>query len=600
MIEKIFLQLLNMSFTSSVVILFVLVLRLFLRKVPTIYSYALWAVVLFRLLCPFSFESVLSLLPTKANPISQDIVYMSMPEVDTGIAAMNQVINTSLQTSLPAASPEVSINPIQIWVGLGSWIWLIGVFCLIGYSMIALLRLSKRLTDSRHHSDNIYLCGKIDTAFVMGILCPRIYLPANLSEKEKEYILHHEETHIRRFDHIIKLLAFFALCLHWFNPLAWLAFFLSAKDMEMSCDEAVIKKLGNEVKKDYSASLLTLATGRRIVGGTPLAFGEGDTKSRVKNVLNYKKPAFWVVVICLVLVVGLVIGLMANPIQSPANPENAEIAKDIEELWQSRTNYVGDNSAVGNIISKLNFPEELTREGFQLYTDSPPYGLVLHFKTNTATEDFSMDTSNTMLFKKNALILFSLIENVDRIEFVLDYEEKVPSFAYTRSWAHLVMEQNDLFGRTETLEDFKKLIEEIPAAIGKEIEDGSSEFQGSQEPLTFFVKPDEPPEVMADAAAEIFRRTDGHKAIPPLMTMGTYDISRVWVRAAEPSPAEEAMNIVYHYVVQLDYTLTEAKDSPQENSTAEQSPRKNSFIRLLYVKELEYGGFEIVNVATAS
>lgn len=606
MIEKLFLQFLNMSFTGSVVILFVLVLRLFLKKAPTIYSYALWAVVLFRLLCPFSFESVLSLLPTKANPISQDIVYMALPEVDTGIAVVNQVINTSLQTSMPSPTPEASINPIQIWVALGSWIWLIGALCLMVYSMIALLRLNKRLADARHHRDNLYLSDKIDTAFVMGVLRPRIYLPANLSEKEKEYILHHEETHVRRFDHIVKLLGFLALCLHWFNPLVWLAFFLSTKDMEMSCDEAVIKKLGHEVKKDYSVSLLTLATGRRIVGGTPLAFGEGDTRSRVKNVLNYKKPAFWVMVVCLVLVIGLAVGLMANPLQNSVNPENGEVAKEIEALWQFRTQYVGDNSAVGNIISGLDFPEELTREGFQLHTDSPPYGLTLHFKTNLKTQQFYSNEANRTIFIKNALILFSLIENVEHIDFALNDEEYNPNhfagnygFGFSRTWAQDILGESNLFDKTESLEEFETLMKKISVAIDRSGESTSDTIQGNQEPLFFFVKPDEPPEVIADVAVELFRKTPIHKTVPPLMAAGTYDISRVWIREADPSPAEEEANMVYHYVVQLDYSLTEAEGLPQENGTAEQSARKTSFTRLLYLKELEHGGFQIVNMGTA-
>lgn len=170
------------------------------------------------------------------------------------------------------------------------------------------MKLQKRLKNAVRERDNIYLAEHLETPFVMGIIRPRIYLPASLTDKEKRYIILHEEMHIKRFDHIVKIFSFFVLCLHWFNPLVWAAFFISGKDMEMSCDEAVIKQLGSNVKKEYSASLLTLATGRRVIGGTPLAFGEGDTKGRIKNVLNYKKPAFWVVVLA---VIGLqkVIGL---------------------------------------------------------------------------------------------------------------------------------------------------------------------------------------------------------------------------------------------------------------------------------------------------
>jgi len=317
MLDKIFLQILNMSFTASIVILFVVVVRLLLKNAPKNFSYALWSVVMFRLICPFSFESIFGLLPTKVTPISQDIVYMTVPKIDTGILAINNVVNTSLS----AATPSASMNPLMIWVFFGRTAWLVGIAILSIYSIVSLLRLHKQLKNAVHERDNIYILKGFQTPFVIGLSRPRIYLPATLSKEEKSYILLHEQTHIKRFDHVVKILSFFVLCLHWFNPLVWLAFFLSNKDMEMSCDEAVIKKMGNDVKKDYSSSLLSLATGRRFIGGTPLAFGEGDTKDRIKNVLNYKKPAFWIVIIALVLVIAVGFGLLANPMDRGNLPD---------------------------------------------------------------------------------------------------------------------------------------------------------------------------------------------------------------------------------------------------------------------------------------
>lgn len=330
MLDSLFLQILNMSFITGLVILFVLVARLLLKKAPKAFSYALWSVVLFRLVCPVSFESIFSLLPVKANPISQDIVYAAVPKIDTGITIINNTVNASL----PAATPYASINPLQVWVFLGRVVWLVGVAVLLSYSIVSLLKLQKQLRNAVHERYNIYFVEQLCTPFVMGIFRPKIYLPATLSAEEKQYILLHEHTHIKRFDHVIKLLSFFLLCLHWFNPLVWVAFFVSDRDMEMTCDEAVIKRLGNHVKKDYSSSLLSLATGRRIVGGTPLAFGEGDTKGRIKNVLNYKKPAFWTVVVALVAVVGICAGLMANPIVKRTSMQWAGSlqVKDIEKI----------------------------------------------------------------------------------------------------------------------------------------------------------------------------------------------------------------------------------------------------------------------------
>lgn len=309
MLEKIFLQILNMSFTASFVIILVLIARLFLKKSPKVLSYALWGVVLFRLICPFSFESMFSLLPVKSNPIPLDIVYEAIPTIDTGIPVINHTVNQSLS----AATPAASINPLQIWTFIGSTVWLLGIAILLIYSIISLMKLQKYLKNAVHEKDNIYLAEHLDTPFVMGFIRPKIYLPTSLTEEEKRYILLHEQMHIKRFDHVIKLVSFFALCLHWFNPLVWIAFLISGKDMEMSCDEAVVKRLGIDVKKEYSSSLLTLATGRRIIGGSPLAFGEGDTKGRIKNVLNYKKPTLWFVFVALLAVVVLTIGFLSNP-----------------------------------------------------------------------------------------------------------------------------------------------------------------------------------------------------------------------------------------------------------------------------------------------
>lgn len=346
MVEKIFLQILNMSFTASFVIIFVLIARLFLKKSPKVLSYALWGVVLFRLICPFSFESIFSLLPAKTNPISQDIVYAPIPTIDTGIPAINHTVNHFL----PAATPAASVNPLQIWVFIGSAVWLMGMSVLLIYSIFSLVKLQKRLKNAVHKKDNIYLAEHLDTPFVMGIIRPKIYLPASLTEREKRYILLHEQMHIRRFDHVVKIVSFFVLCLHWFNPLVWMAFFISGKDMEMSCDEAVIKQLGSDVKKEYSSSLLTLATGRRIIGGSPLAFGEGDTKGRIKNVLNYKKPAFWVVVVSVVAVICLAVGLMTNQ-----NDEeigfggiNAVILEIDEENQTMTVEGIDENSVIGD------------------------------------------------------------------------------------------------------------------------------------------------------------------------------------------------------------------------------------------------------------
>lgn len=318
MIDKIFLLILNMSFIGGIVILFVLAARLFLKKSPKIFSYSLWAVALLRLIFPFSFESVLSLIPVNPKPISNNILHTQSPQITTEITGVDYIVNSSL----PAGAIYSSVNPLQIWVFIGEIVWLIGIVVLLIYSLASLIRLHILLKSAVYERDNIYLASNIETPFVLGIIRPKIYLPTLLSSSEKEYIILHEQTHIKRFDHVIRIISFLTLCVHWFNPLVWIAFFVSGKDMEMSCDESVIRKLGDEVKKEYSSSLLSLSTGRRILRATPLAFGEGDTKSRIRNVLNYKKPMFWVILIALACTVVLSFGLLANPKQETLTVED--------------------------------------------------------------------------------------------------------------------------------------------------------------------------------------------------------------------------------------------------------------------------------------
>ena len=317
----------NMSVTASAVIVFVLLARLLLKKAPKIFSYALWAVVLFRLICPVSITAGFSLLglfdapvieatthTTAVEYIPQKVVHTPTPEVKLPVPGVNQFVNEAL----PQGDEQTAADPMEASVALATLVWLAGIGVLAVYSVVSLLRLRGRLVGTMPLRDNIYLADYIETPFVMGILRPKIYLPSSLSEQEQGYIILHERHHIRRGDHIIKALAFLALCVHWFNPLVWAAFVLPAKDMEMSCDEAVVKKLGEGIRADYSASLLSLATGRRIIAGTPLAFGEGDTKSRIKNLLSWKKPGVWITVIAAVVCVAVVAACAANPQGTPA------------------------------------------------------------------------------------------------------------------------------------------------------------------------------------------------------------------------------------------------------------------------------------------
>ena len=312
MLDTLFMQILDMTKVASVVIAVVLLVRLLLRRAPKIFSYALWAVVLFRLLCPVSIEAPVSVVP-EMEPIAESYTLAEQPISFQGASqAAQQAVGDALNgglgvqhvyTTTPnerGGTEVVSTTWWEVWVLFGQYLWLLGVGAMAVYGAVTYLLLRRRLIGVMRLRDNIYLADGIDSPFVMGIVRPRVYLPSSLPEREQGYILLHEQHHIRRGDHLIKLLAFLALSIHWFNPLVWLAFVLSSKDMEMSCDEAVVKKLGEGIRADYSASLLSLATGRRVIGGAPLAFGEGDTRGRIKNLVNWKKPAVWIVALATV------------------------------------------------------------------------------------------------------------------------------------------------------------------------------------------------------------------------------------------------------------------------------------------------------------
>ncbi|MDD6189515.1 MAG: M56 family metallopeptidase [Clostridiales bacterium] len=327
-----------MSITASFVIPVVLLVRLFLKRAPKIFSYALWAVVLFRLICPFSFESSVGMLPVSTTPIPQDIVYSSEPQIKTGLNIVDNAVNTVLPVPDHA---EDSMNPLQLWAFIGSVTWIIGITAMLLYSIIYFVMLKRKLIGAAPLRDNIYLADHISSPFVMGFIKPKIYLPSDLSDTEYGFIIAHEKHHIKRLDHIARILGFIALAIHWFNPLVWLAFVLSGKDMEMSCDEAVMKEIDTDIRAEYSRSLLRFAAGRKLITATPLAFGEGDTKERVKNVMKYKKPVLWVSVIAIIAVVCVGVGLLGNhkteaalkgtaksiifPAYEMANPDNLPI-----------------------------------------------------------------------------------------------------------------------------------------------------------------------------------------------------------------------------------------------------------------------------------
>lgn len=324
----VFLTVLNMSLTASFVILTIILLRLLLKRAPKVISYLLWSIALFRLLCPLALNLPVSVIPSGLNNgdfVSSwtddyigetKIIHDNTKEYQLAVASGRTSIDADNGGSYVITSGDGISEPKTVGnsvIPLLCVIWLIGITGMLIYSVTSIHIIRKRLKNALYLEKNIYETYNIRTPFVLGILGPHIFIPAGLTPDEKGYIVQHEKTHIRRHDHIIKPLAFFVLSIHWFNPLVWLAFILMGSDMELSCDERVIKEIGGNIKKAYCLSLLSLATEKHILNGSPLAFGEGNVKGRIQNVLNYKKPAFWVVVIAVIVAVAVGVGLMTNP-----------------------------------------------------------------------------------------------------------------------------------------------------------------------------------------------------------------------------------------------------------------------------------------------
>ena len=373
--QQLFLEILNMSITATYCLVAVVLLRLLLKKLPKIYSYVLWAVVFFRMACPVSIKSAFSLLKPGARFMNSTIDsgstvssarynFGAISDVTNGSINANNVADTSsVAESISALGGEIAgniadtselatnngttsswlciiqrvnfTNHIQTILTVAAIVWFVVFIGLLVYSIISSLRLKKKLRNSVHFEANIYESDNISTPFVFGIIKPKIYIPANLSEAERSFVLKHELTHIRRKDYIIKPLAFFIVCLHWFNPFAWMAFYLMSKDMEMSCDESVIGKLSRQETADYSQTLLAIAAGKKFLGASPLAFSEGNVKDRIKNVLKFKKPVAWVTGLIVAVLVAVIAGLSLNPKDSSVTESSitaAESSAAAEEL----------------------------------------------------------------------------------------------------------------------------------------------------------------------------------------------------------------------------------------------------------------------------
>ena len=310
--SELFLKIVNMSISASWVVIAVLTLRFCLKKAPKWVNVLLWGIVAARMVFPFSIESVLSLIPS-AETISPTVMMEQTPSVQTGVPALNHVINPVISSSFTPA-PGASANPLQIWIPVLTGIWLFGIAALFLYSAVSYWRLHRKVCEAVILRGNIYQSEKVCSPFVLGIIKPKIYLPYHMDSREMDHVIAHEQTHIRRKDHWWKPLGFLLLTTHWFNPLMWLSYILLCQDIELACDEKVIRKMSNEQRADYTQALVACSVNRRVIAACPLAFGEVGVKERVKSVMNYKKPAFWIVLASVIVCAVIAVCFLTNPI----------------------------------------------------------------------------------------------------------------------------------------------------------------------------------------------------------------------------------------------------------------------------------------------
>lgn len=343
--SAIFINVINMSISAGYAILAILLIRLLLKKAPKWISVMLWCVAGIRLIIPFSVESVLSLIPS-AETVSPDIMTDTSPTINSGLSFINSSLNPIISDSF-SPMPGDSANPLQIWIPVLTALWLIGVVSMLLYALISYLRVMRRLECAVLLRDNVYQSENVVSPFVIGFVKPKIYLPFGISDKAIPHVLAHEMAHVCRKDHILKPFGFLLLAIHWFNPLVWLGYAMLCRDVELACDERVIKELDCEGRADYSEALLGCSARGRNILPCPLAFGEVGVKGRIKSVLNYKKPAFWIVAIAVLACVFVVVCFLTNPQKNNGETDPDKLNETQIELMERYPEYFGIDASGG-------------------------------------------------------------------------------------------------------------------------------------------------------------------------------------------------------------------------------------------------------------
>lgn len=351
---KVFLQFVNLSINAGYIMLAIILLRSVFRKMPRCFIVAMWGLAAIRLLCPISFESSLSLLPS-SETLSPEVVMSDTPSINSGISVIDKMVNPVLSESFTEDKANIRTDSspnIQSIVTICTAVWTVGIIVILLYGAISYICIKRKVADSFPYKENIRFSENIQSPFILGIIKPEIYIPYKMDENIMRYVIFHEKSHLKRYDHIFKLLSFILLALHWFNPLVWISYILFCRDIELACDENVIRNMNMYTRQAYAEALLECSIKKHRPAVCPLAFGEIGVKERVINIMNYKKTTFWVTVTAVAIFVVVAVCLLTNPADSTAQIDNntelgfesySEMNKSLSEQCNSLYIYEGSD-----------------------------------------------------------------------------------------------------------------------------------------------------------------------------------------------------------------------------------------------------------------
>ena len=412
--SEVFLKIVNMGISAGWLVLAVLLLRLLLRRAPRWTHVLMWGLVGIRLLCPFSVESVLSLIPS-AETIPGDVLSGPSFQIQTGIAPVDSRINDYLGDRYFEGVSVPADNGSHVTTILAG-VWIAGILLLVCGMAFSYWRLRKNVRTAVLLRENIFQSEHVTSPFVLGIFAPRIYLPFRMDARVQKQVIAHEQAHIRRGDHLWKMLGFLLLAVYWFHPLMWVAYVMLCRDMEFACDEKVIRDLGNGQRADYMEALLACSTRGTMIAACPLAFGEVRVKERVRAVMDYRKPALGILLIAIFACLLLAACFLTNPVQDEmgvfrfvGNSVQPAADEETADLEQYRTQYIGDAPKVSAIAQRLPYPAGYSYASIELQTAAEPYELMVYLNSD--------GSGRTEGLRDCAAQAFDLVGNMGRISF---------------------------------------------------------------------------------------------------------------------------------------------------------------------------------------